>query len=62
MGKTMCGNNFFSVLHNESPVGFIRGERGLHQGDSLSPYLFTLVTEAFLLMLKLEVIKASKEV
>lgn len=42
----------FSINVNGELHGFFKGERGLHQGDPISPYLFTLVMEVLTLMLK----------
>ena len=40
------------MLINGSPHGFFHSSRGHWQGDSLSPYLFVIVMEAFNHMIK----------
>ena len=35
----------FSILINGSPKGHFKFHHGLHQGDSISPFLFILVTD-----------------
>ncbi|GKC32155.1 RNA-directed DNA polymerase, eukaryota, reverse transcriptase zinc-binding domain protein [Tanacetum coccineum] len=45
----------FSININGDSCGFFKAKRGLRQGDPISPYLFTIVMEAFNLMVKRQI-------
>ncbi|CAH1453080.1 unnamed protein product [Lactuca virosa] len=46
---------YFTVSVNGEDHGYFPSRRGLRQGDSLSPYLFTIIMEVFTLILKKKV-------
>lgn len=49
----MCINSVsYSVLINGEQCGYFTASRGIHQGDSLSPYLFLLCAEGLSSLLK----------
>lgn len=53
--KNCITTPMFSVMINGQHEGFFTGQRGLRQGDPLSPYLFLLVMEAFTALLQYKV-------
>ncbi|GKC92941.1 putative reverse transcriptase domain-containing protein [Tanacetum coccineum] len=59
IGKDFCttikeffSSASFSICLNGESHGFFKDKRGLRQGDTVSPYLFTIIMEVFTLMLR----------
>ncbi|KAJ9536472.1 hypothetical protein OSB04_un000353 [Centaurea solstitialis] len=50
--KELVTTTSYSVMINGEQRGFFKGERGIRQGDPLSPYLFTLIMEGFSMIFK----------
>ncbi|KAJ9539059.1 hypothetical protein OSB04_031792 [Centaurea solstitialis] len=56
--EEMISSTSYSVMINGEQKGFFKGERGIRQGDPLSPYLFTLIMEGFTMIFKQCILEA----
>nr|GEX76553.1 reverse transcriptase domain, reverse transcriptase zinc-binding domain protein [Tanacetum cinerariifolium] len=57
---TCVKSTSFSIFLNGDMHGFFKGGRDLRQGDPISPYLFTLVTEVFSLIMDKNIEESSR--
>ena len=55
--KWCISNARFSVLVNDTPLGFFQSSRGLRQGDPLLPYLFVIAMKTLSCLFKRVVVR-----
>ena len=58
--REMITTPSYSIALNGDITGFFKGERGIRQGDPLSPYLFTLIMEGFSMLFRLCIEEAAE--